>query len=188
MKKPQQLLRISVIIAYLLVILINTLANALPINGIAANEVSDLYANLFAPAGIAFSIWGVIFLTLGIYIIAQLPVFQKRVSTAKNELLNTIAMYFVLSSVINVTWVFTWHYQWIWLSVILMIALLASLLFIAKKIQAYTQKEPFSAFEQLSIRVPFSLYVGWITVATIANVTTFLVSIGFTGFGIAESW
>ncbi|MGL6227670.1 MAG: tryptophan-rich sensory protein [Culicoidibacterales bacterium] len=176
-------IRASVLVAYILVILVNTLAITLPINGIAANEVSDMYANLFAPAGVTFSIWSLIFISLGGYVVAQWRWLATTQSGAREKMLNQVGAYFVFSSLLNAIWVYSWHYLWIWLSVIIMISLLASLMAIVVTIRRYAQTYSLTIGEQLGLRLPFSLYVAWISVATIANITTFLVSLGVDGFG-----
>lgn len=158
----------------------NILANVLPINGITTGEVSDKYSNLFAPAGYTFAIWGLIYILLAGYTVYQLGIFQK-----VNEnyiLLNKIGVYFSISSIANVLWILSWHFDKIGYSVILMVVILLCLI----QINRMTSNEILSPIEKLFIRLPFSIYFGWITVASIANITTYLVSIGWSGFGISE--
>lgn len=186
--KKYGLISVSVIIAYFLVIFVNALANAIPLNGILANEVSDAYPNLFAPANIAFSIWAVIFFFLAIYCGYQLMISIKGTKTPEEmQKLQAIGVYFIVSSLANVTWVFSWHFLFIWLSVILMIVILVFLGYIETVLLKMKRQQRFSWLQQISLRIPFSLYFGWITVATIANMTTFLVSVQFKGLGIADS-
>lgn len=185
--QKQLILRISVLITFIAVVVINALANILPINGIGSGEVSDLYANLFAPAGITFTIWSLIYVLLGVYSVYQLGLFQKDPDKMPNELLNEIAIYFSISSLANFSWIFAWHYQIIWLSLILMLIIFASLALIYIRIWQAVKAQKLTMSEQWFIRLPFSVYFGWITIATIANIVTFLVSIGFGGFGLAES-
>lgn len=186
--KKYGLISVSVIVSYGLVILVNALANAIPFNGILANEVSDSYPNLFAPANIAFSIWGIIFFFLAIYCVYQLVRSIKGTNTPEDmQKLHAIGIYFIISSIANVTWVFTWHFLYIWLSVILMLTILIFMILINLIIFNLRKTQRFSWLQQVSLRIPFSLYFGWITVATIANVTTFLVSSGFNGLGFNDS-
>ncbi|HDP73970.1 MAG TPA: tryptophan-rich sensory protein [Candidatus Woesearchaeota archaeon] len=170
--------KILVAVAFFAMVLVNTLATTLPINGITLGEVSDSYPNLFAPAGVAFSIWGLIYLLLGIYVLYQFGVFEK----VKEELNKKIGIYFIITSIANILWIFAWHYQAIWLSLLIIIALLYYLIRIS---QALTE-EKLSEKAKWLMKLPFSVYFGWIIVATIANVTVFLVSIGWTGFFISE--
>ncbi len=170
------LIRVSVVISYLFMILINALANILPINNMTTGDISDKYGNLFAPTGLTFSIWGLIYLLLGIYVIYQLVTSQKK------ELFNDIGFYFILTSLFNISWIFSWHYDLILLSVVFMIILLLLLI----KIANILRKQELSLKNKIIVCLPFSIYFGWITVATIANITTFLVSINWNGFGISD--
>lgn len=165
-------------VAYILMIVVNFLANFLPINNRSTGQISDAYPNLFAPAGLAFSIWGLIYLLLGGYLLYQ---FIKS-NSKKEGLFNKINPLFLGTSVANILWIFSWHYDFIGLSVVIM----AVLLFLLIKIADIIRTEQFTSLEKLFIWAPFSIYFGWITVASIANITVFLVSIGWNGFGLAD--
>ncbi len=173
--------KIFVVLTFVAMIVINVLANTLPINGVDTGMISDAYPNLFAPAGITFAIWGVIYFLLLLFTIYQLGIINKN-DEISNELLNKIGTFFIISSVANSVWIFTWHYQIIWLSMIFMIIILISLI----NIVMACKEERLSAKEKFFVKVPFSIYFGWISVATIANTTTLLVSLNFKGFGIPE--
>lgn len=181
--KKYNSIRIITAITFVIMVIVNGLANALPINGQTSGEVSDYYANLFAPAGYTFIIWGLIYVLLFAYTIYQLGIFRKNSNQNNTELLDTIGIIFSISSIANAIWIFAWHYNVIWLSLILIIIMLVSLIAINREIK----KKHLSFKEKLLVRLPFSIYFGWLTVATIANVTTFLVSINWNGFGISES-
>lgn len=173
--------KISVVITFLIMVVVNILANTLPINGITTAEVSDYYSNLFAPTGLTFAIWGLIYLLLGAYSLYQLGLFKK---DKKNDfLLNKVGILFTISSIANSIWIFAWHYDGIIITVIIMIIILFCLINIVSSIT----KAKLTTRERLFIRVPFSVYFGWITVATIANITTLLVKLGWNGFGLAEA-
>jgi len=172
------LIKILAGVAYVAMVTVNFLANGLPINNRSTGEISDAYPNLFAPAGITFSIWGLIYLLLAGYVIYQ---FIKS-SQGKENLFSKINPVFIISSLANISWIFAWHYDYIGLSVIIMAVILLSLIKIANILRA----EQFTSLEKLFIKVPFSVYFGWITVAAIANITVFLVSLGWNGFGIAD--
>lgn len=176
-------LKIGVLVSYLLMVLINGLANILPINDLMTGEVSDYYENLFAPAGITFTIWGVIYALLLLYTIYQFGIFQGESEPYREDLFFKIGIYFGLTSVLNTVWIFTWHYKFIEVSVILMIAILILLILINNE----TRKMAGSIKDYIFIRLPFSVYFGWITVATIANITALLVKLGFGGIGLAET-
>ncbi len=175
-------IKIFTLIAYLAMVFVNYLANALPINGVSTGQASDSYPNLFTPAGATFSIWGLIYLLLFAYTLYQFGFGQKNKNPEREKLFTTINLYFLITSLANIAWVFAWHYGIIWLSVIIMIALLIFLI----KIADLVNKEKFSVLDHLLIRLPFSVYFGWITVATIANITVFLVSLNWNSFGIVE--
>ena len=176
-------IRIFAAITFVIMVIMNGLANALPINGQTTGEISDYYANLFAPAGYTFAIWGLIYILLFVYTIYQLGIFRNNSNSNNTELLDTIGIIFSISSIVNTVWILAWHYNLIWLSLILIVIMLVCLIVINREIK----KKHLSFKEKLLVRLPFSIYFGWITVATIANVTTFLVSINWNGFGISES-
>lgn len=181
--KPNKTIQYAVVITYLGMILVNALANILPINGITTGDVSDAYPNLFAPAGITFAIWGVIYLLLAGYTVYQLGILGKKTpATEHAELLDRVGTLFTVSSVANILWIFAWHYRMIAVSQIFMTVILICLILINLR----THREDLTATEKLLVRLPFSVYFGWISVATIANVTTLLVDIGWDGFGVAE--
>lgn len=175
-------IKISVAVTYLLMVTVNALAMILPINGVGTGQVSDFYKNLFAPAGVTFSIWGVIYLLLAGYTLYQFGLFQNGKSILKQESFNKIGLYFSISSIANALWIFSWHYTIIPLSMFLMIVILVSLLLIVQEIK----KAELSSRDRAFVRLPFSVYFGWITVATIANATVLLVTLGWNGFGLSE--
>ncbi|MFT4309414.1 MAG: tryptophan-rich sensory protein [Candidatus Woesearchaeota archaeon] len=172
--------RIIVLLAFIAMVTANVLANALPINNITTGQVSDSYPDLFAPAGITFSIWGVIYLLLFGYALYQLGVIG-RISKNKKTM-DIIAVFFVVSSIANILWILSWHYDIILASLFFMLVILYSLIRIALLLS--TGKN--DGMEYYFLELPFMVYFGWITIATIANVTAYLVSIGWDGFGISE--
>jgi len=167
--------RIFALLAYIAMIVVNFLATSLPINNRGTGEISDAYSNLFAPAGITFSIWGLIYLLLAIYVIYQ---FKSK----NNNLLRKVNIFFIITSIANISWIFAWHYDYIGLSLVLMLVLLFALI----KIADILRSNELTKEEKKFIKVPFSIYFGWITVATIANITVFLISINWGGFGLSD--
>lgn len=170
--------------AFIAMVVINGLANLLPINGINTGAVSDSYPNLFAPSGFTFSIWGVIYSLLILYTIYQLGVISIKKPTLKTEKIDEINKYFLASSFLNIIWIFAWHYRQIGLSTLLIIAILYCLI----KINQLVNQPNLAKAEHWLIKVPFGVYFGWITVATIANITTWLVDLGWKGFGLSEGF
>lgn len=182
MKTADLPVKLFLTVTYIVMVATNYLANALPLNGIETGEVSDSYPNLFAPAGITFSIWGVIYALLAVHILYQWGLFHRDGSN-RGALLSRVGVLFGLSSLANTAWVFAWHYDQILISTLLIITILVLLSMIVGTLR----DAGLDTREYWFIRLPFSVYLGWITVATVANITTWLVSIGFDGFGIAES-
>jgi tryptophan-rich sensory protein len=150
-------------------VFVNYLSNALPINGLNTGQVSANFDNLFTPAGFAFSIWGVIYLLLLVFSLQT--IFLK-----KNIFSKQVVVAFIASCILNSLWIFAWHYQQFALSVVIMLGLLASLVVVNKGI--ISSNSPLA-------RISFGIYLGWICVATIANVTILLVSLNWGGWGIA---
>lgn len=181
-KGAKTYIKIMVVITYIVMVTLNALANIIPINGRNTGEISDSYNNLFAPAGFTFAIWGLIYFLLAAYSIYQLGFFQKRLNNNKGQLMDQIGIYFSISSVANSLWILAWHYDFIPISMVLMIVILVCLIFINQRLRT----ERLSSRENIFIRIPFGVYFGWITVATVANLTTLLVSLGWNGFGISE--
>lgn len=164
----------AVLILFTAMVGVNFLANTLPINGVTTGALSDLYVNLFTPAGLTFSIWGLIYLLLGGFAVYQ---FKK-----EGAVISKLRQYFVLTSLINIAWIFAWHYQVIWLSLVIMVTFLGLLI----KTSAILRKENYVGADYLWLKLPFSIYFGWISVATIANFTVFFVDIGWNRFGLTE--
>lgn len=174
-------LKIFVIVTFIMMVTVNALANILPINGVGTGEVSDNYGNLFAPAAITFAIWGLIYLLLlgfTVYFALELHKIEKELKS----LLIFIGIWFGLSSIANTIWIFAWHYDAIWLTLPLMIFILVSLIMINMKLRQHK----LSFLKKILIRLPFTIYFGWITVATVANTTTFLVWSNWSRLNLSE--
>jgi hypothetical protein len=179
----KRVLQSSNLLAVILTIVVNSLANILRINGKYTGELSDNIPNLFVPSGITFAIWGVIYLLLILFALYQARDFFKK-EKIEMPYLTEITPFFLLASAANIIWIFLWHYEQVGLSLLAMIVLLISL--IAIYLRLNIGREKVSLKEKMFIHVPFSVYLGWITVATIANITALLVTIGWDGFGISD--
>lgn len=174
--------RLLNIIALLAVIVVNALANLLPIAGKTTGELSDQYPVLITPAGYVFSIWSLIYLLLAGFVI-----YQAMPSHADRQRIRRIGPLFILTCVFNCSWILVWHYELLPLSVLIMLALLGTLIVIYTGIRQV--QEPPTLGERLFVYLPFSLYLGWISVATIVNVTVLLYDLGWDGFGwSATTW
>jgi len=179
--KPVLLQSLNIVV-FAVTVIVNGLASSLALNGVTTAEVSDLYFTLVTPAGYVFSIWGVIYTLLLLF-----AVFQALPSQREKPFLQKINILFILSGVLNVVWLFLWHYDQIVLSVALMFALLATLIAIYMRLGI--GKTTVTLKERVFMHLPFSVYLGWITVASIANVSSALVSIQWDGFGLAnDTW
>lgn len=177
MYKKVDLINIVNAVGFLMVIVVNTLANSLPLNNITTGELADKYYNLFTPAAYVFSIWLVIYLLLGAFTIFQLqPKHQDKGFVKK------IGWLFPLSCIFNSVWIFFWHYEYLLLSLLVMFGLLFSLIGIYLRLDI-GRSEVEQELKRY-VHLPFSVYLGWITVAPIANVAAYLVSIGWPSVGM----
>jgi benzodiazapine receptor len=174
--------QILVVLSILATLAVNLLANALPFNGLSTAEISDRFKVYFVPAGYVFSIWGVIYIGLIAY-----AVFQALPSQRENPRLRQIGYPVIVSGLANCIWLFLWHYEQFPLTLIAMFGLLAMLILVYLNLGiGQTQ---ISTAETWTVRIPFSVYLGWITVATIANITDVLYYLQWAGFGIgARDW
>ncbi|HSK87371.1 MAG TPA: tryptophan-rich sensory protein [Anaerolineales bacterium] len=165
-----------------LALTINILAVTLPLNGQDTGEISDRFQVYFVPAGYVFSIWSVIYLGWIAFIIFQFLSSQK-----ESPRLRRLGYLFALSNLANAAWLFCWHYNLFGLSVLVMLTLLG--LLIASYLRLNVNRSSVTRLEYWSVDVMFSVYLGWITVATVANITSWLYFVGWDGFGIAaQTW
>jgi len=169
--------QIITILITLLTITVNVLANALPINNQATGEISDRFAIYFVPAGYVFAIWGLIYIGMIAYTIYQALPAQR-----DNALLNKIAPAYWIGNLANTVWIFLWHYNIFPLTLIAMLILLVSLLYAYLQIR---QAGALNTAQKWLVRLPFSLYLGWISVATVANFSQVLYYVNWNGFGIS---
>ncbi len=161
----------------------NALANALPINGYNTGELSDMYPNLFVPAGLTFSVWGVIYLLLLGFIISQsLSLFNGKTLP---DFVERIGSLFLVNCLANMAWIVVWHYQMPLVALGIMLIILTSLISIYQKLEI--GQRTVSKRELWTAHIPFSVYLGWISIATIANFTTVLVDMGWQGGAIGEA-
>ena len=170
------------ILTFLVTLVVNFLATSLPLNNLTTGEISDSFDIFFVPAGYVFSIWGFIYLGLIGFI-----VFQSLSKNRENGHLSQIGPWFAISNLANALWLVSFHYQQFGIALAFMIVLLVSLIAILLRLEI--GKTKVVAAENWLVNLPFSLYLGWITVATIANVTQLLYFIKWDGFGMAsEMW
>jgi benzodiazapine receptor len=163
-------------LATLLTITVNGLANVLPLNGLNTGEISDRFEIYFVPAGYVFSIWGVIYLGMLAY-----TIFQALPSQADNPVLKRIAPYYWIGSLANIIWLFLWHYELFSWTILFMLLILVSLVLIIRNLSEV------KGFNKWLVRLPFSIYLGWISVATIANASQWLYYLSWNGWGVAAA-
>ena len=187
MNRSRSVLILSILnlLGFLGTVAVNALANVLPINNITTGALSDLYPNLFVPAGLTFAIWGLIYVLLGIFVIYPLIPSVRR-DPQKVDFVQKIGPLFFISCLANIGWIFAWHYQILPLSLIFMLILLGCLLFIYLRLKV--GKSETTRAERYFAHLPFSVYLGWITIATIANVTALLVNINWNTWGLSEQF
>lgn len=180
--KKDTIRQIANVGSVILTIVLNGLANALPLNGLTTGEISDRFNVYFVPAGYVFSIWGLIYLAL-----SGFAVYQALPGQRTNPRLRRIGYLFALSCVANVAWLFLWHYEVFPLTIVAMVALLLLLIAIYQRLRI--GQTDVSTSETWLVRVPFSIYLGWVTVATIANATSLLDYWNWGGWGVSpEMW
>lgn len=179
MKKTLAILNAA---SVMLVVAVNYLSQVLRVNDTTIGERSAAYENLFTPAGYAFAIWGLIFLSLTAYVAFQLwRVFR---GDKDSTFVEQTGYWFLCANVLNSAWVFAFIYDYTGISVLIMLGILLSLC----KIIVNTNMERWDASFRVIAFVwwPISLYSGWIAVATIANIAAYLTKIGWDGFGIGD--
>lgn len=169
------------LIAFLLMLLVNFLANKLPINNLTTGEVTENIQSLITPAGFTFAIWGVIYVLLGLYIFYQMGFVGKEQDL--NYYRNQIGFLFITSCFLNIAWLFSWHYQLFFISLGIIFALLVNLIIIYLRING---KSNYLRKKNYIVTLPFSIYLGWITAAAIVNTSVYLISINWKQFGYSE--
>ncbi len=170
------------IIATTAVLVVNTLANALPINGQATGDISNRYTIYFVPAGYVFSIWGLIYLLL-----IAFTIYQALPAQREKPFQDRIGYLYALSCAANIAWIFLWHYDALAVTLVAMAVLLLSLIAIYTRLDI--GRAEVNPARRWLVHLPFSIYLGWITVATVANVSTVLFAANWGGWGIApQMW
>jgi hypothetical protein len=176
-RKPA--LRALVLITTVAMVVGNVLAEALPLFGRGTGEVSARYPVLITPAGYVFAIWGLIYLAMLAYGLAQF-----RDPLASMELPDRLAVPLIVSNFANVSWLVLWHALQIAWTVPVMVVLLLSLI-AAYVIARRTRPPAVPRLERWVVRGTLGLYLGWVSVATIANVSIALYAAGWQGIGIS---
>lgn len=163
-------------------IAVNALAATLPLNGQSTGEISDRFRVYFVPAGYVFSIWGLIYLLWIAFTLYQLVP-----ENARKPRFASLGYWFALSNVLNAAWLVCWHYNQFVLSLVVMVSLLVTLIVCYVRAEVWHVRA--GAIERLCVDVMFGTYLGWITVATVANAADVLWFLGWDGWGISpQRW
>lgn len=168
------------VVAYVSTLVINFLSQSASVLGFkpfpyTVAELGESRALFFLPAGYVFAIWGVIYLGLGAF-----AVYQARAAN-REAVVNQIGWWFIISSLGNMTWLVLFLNNQIVASTVAMLVILVAL--IAIYLRLGIGRSAVSAAERWAVHIPFSIYLGWITVATVANVAAALYDGGsVTGF------
>jgi len=185
MNKPRTLAILN-LLGGIAVLTVNTLANTLPINGLNTGEVSRFYPNLFVPAGFTFSIWSVIYLLMLGFMALSIKWMWNAPSLRPGLLATEISPLFLLTCVLNSAWILVWHHLFVGLSVLVMLAFLATLIMAYLRLQKH--RKSVTGYRKVFLYHFFVVYLGWISVATIANITAWLVSMKWSGFGLDPAY
>ena len=181
---PFRLLQLLNLAGFLGTLVVNYLANGLPINGKTTGELSEQYPNLFTPAGLTFSIWGVIYLMLAAFCVYQAQgFFSSNRQGDHRPLVRKVGYLFFFSCLANMGWIIAWHYEKVGVSVVIMAVLFFCLLQMYLRLR---HGETGTWQEKYLVQMPFRVYLGWISVATIANITAWLVDSGWSGGTLSE--
>jgi benzodiazapine receptor len=167
------------IVSLIFMIIVNAISILFPLGGQTVSEVTQNYYALFTPAAYAFSIWGLIYLLLLGFVI-----FQAQPQNRDAEFIQKIGWWFPISCLLNSLWLVVWLNEWITLSVIIIVGLLISILMT----YYHLQNEYIPLKGKLFVKLPFSIYAGWVSVATIVNISIYLSSVGFGGFGLSDTF
>lgn len=168
--------QVIVIVTYVITLAINGMASSGALGGVPTGDISDAYPIYFVPANLTFSIWGVIYLGLTAFV-----VYQALPSQRDNALIKSITWPFVISNFANTLWLVLFQGEQFLLSVPVMLFILGSLLTIYLRMG---MGKAVSRATYWLVQVPFSIYLAWITIATIANVSQTLYAAGYTDLGL----
>lgn len=171
--------QVGVVVAVIAMIVVDILANALPINGVTTGELAAQFDVLFVPAGYVFSIWIAIYVGLGAY-----ALYQAQPKLRNSPRMRSLDFPFLLSSLANMAWLVLWHYQFYVSTFVVMLVLLGSLITIYRRLDP--ERATASEARRWAVHHVFSAYLGWITIASIANLGAVLDYIGWTGWGLPE--
>lgn len=176
--KPSTLRALVNLLSVIVTIAVNAMANILPLNGQSTGQISNQFKVYFTPSGYVFAIWGIIYIALLAFCVYQLLPRRR-----DNPRLEALGYWFALTGVLNCAWLFAWHYRAFVLSLVIMLALLFTLIICYRQLRV--SHVACGMGDRWFIEAPFSLYLGWISVATIANASAVLWFVEWSAWGIA---
>ena len=180
-KESMNLLRqIGVVVAVIATIVVNVLSNVLPFNGVTVGELAARFDVLFVPADYAFSIWMLIYVGLAAY-----AIYQAQPSLRHDRRLRSLDLPFMLSSIANMSWLLLWHYQHYMATFVVMLVLVGSLITIYRRLDI--ERPSVTPARRWAVHHPFSAYLGWVTIAAMANLGVVLDYLGWTGSSLGET-
>jgi hypothetical protein len=169
------------VVTYLVTVVVNGLAVSLPLNGLTTASISDRFPVLVTPANYVFSIWSIIYVLL-----AAFTLYQALPRNRSDSDLRAIGYLPSVAGILNALWVLLWHYEVFALTVPVMLALLGTLIVMHVRLRPARRA---GGARLWLVAMPFSVYLGWITVATIANISQMLYWAGFEGGPLSqETW
>jgi hypothetical protein len=185
MKKVKTLAVLNIIF-FVIAFAVSNLSQLKIFGGVTNADISNKYATVFTPAGITFAIWGVIYLSLfGFTIYHVIKAFKDDVHSEASQAILKIDYLFIINNIATTFWVFAFTYEYLLASMILIIIQLITLLMIFIRLNLFDIDKSF--YNKLFTQFPLSIYFAWLCVANVANISLYLVSIGWDGFGISES-
>lgn len=179
------LLQILNILVFIVMVVLNLLAVFLPLNGQTTGEVARSYPSLFIPAGFTFAVWRVIYLLLAGFIIYQgQGLFRGK--PVRPDLVARTGWFFILSSLANTGWILLWHRHRIGLALIMNSIIWISLAFLYHRLGIGRLKTGLGQW--FLTRLPFSIYLAWITISIVGNLSIYLVAINWGGWGLSQTF
>lgn len=164
----------------------NILANINPPNGLTIGQISNKFFNdiLITPANYAFAIWGLIYAAL-----IAFAIYQASPNQRYNSFLRQIGYKLAFASCAQIIWVFCFLYRYYAISFLAMLGILFPLIAAYWSMPFRNSSVRITSKDRWLIRNPISIYLAWISVATIVNGATVLKVWEWNGFSLnPEIW
>lgn len=171
------------IIALLSALTANFLVGAQVLDVSSIGEVADVYATYLSPAGYAFSIWSLIYVWLVAFVIYQARDIVR--SKDANTLPQEIGPWFVIASIANGLWTYVFAQELIGVSVLLLLLLTASLYILLWRLKVAVVTP--TLWTVVGVWWPLMIYAGWVTVASVVNIASWLDSLSLAPTALVAS-